>query len=145
MLDPYATSVIDPYTTQSDASTGLGIGLILVLVLFYVALIAFGVYCYVRVARKAGYSGWYAALLFVPIANLVVVLMFVFKEWPIEAELRMWRASQGGGYPQVGYGSPYPPQAPYPGAIQPGQPAPWGQPPAPPEGYPPAEGGPQRF
>lgn len=136
---------IDPYST-SNSSTGLAAGLVIGFVIFYAAILAFGVYCYVRIARKAGYSGWYVALLFVPIANLVIMLMFVFKEWPIEAELRMLRAGAYGGQPQFGaYGPPVPGAPPYAGPSQfaPGQPAPWGETPQQPYGYPPADGGPQ--
>ena len=97
------------YADQSSTMPGFAIFLVL---LFYAAIIAFAVYCYVRVARKAGYSGWYAALCFVPIANLVVLLIFVFQEWPIERELRELRALTGrypqqGGYPSAaGYPAP---------------------------------------
>lgn len=98
------------YADQSSPMPGFAIFLLL---LFYVAIIAFAVYCYVRVARKAGYSGWYAALCFVPVANLVVLLIFVFQEWPIERELRELRAMTGrypqqGGYPAAPGGYPAP-------------------------------------
>ncbi|WP_034622859.1 hypothetical protein [Cellulomonas sp. URHE0023] len=135
-------AVVDPYN-QTEPAAGLAFGLIAVMVLFYAALIAFGVYCYVRIARKAGYSGWYAALCFVPVANLVVMIMFVFKEWPIEAELRLLRSAQGpygGGYPPVAAPAAYG-TTPYTSRFE--QPAPWGQAPQQTQGYPPVDGGPQ--
>ncbi|GIG21229.1 hypothetical protein Cch01nite_19530 [Cellulomonas chitinilytica] len=89
----------DPYASTSSAMPA---AVMVIFFVFYAAAIAFGIYCYVRVARKAGYSGWYAALCFVPIANIVVLLMFCFKEWPIERELRELRAAVG-GYPAAGY------------------------------------------
>ena len=128
---------IDPYG-QTAAPAGLAVGALIGMMVLYAALIAFGVYLYVRIARKAGYSGWYAALLFVPVANLVVIVMFAFKEWPIEAEVRMLRQSAYGGYPPVAaYGA-----SPYAAApVQ--QPSPWGQAPQQAPGYPPVDGGPQ--
>ena len=134
-------AAIDPYG-QNAPSAGLAVGAFVGIMVLYAAVIAFGVYLYVRIARKAGYSGWYAALLFVPVANLVVIVMFAFKEWPIEAELRMLRAGGGyGGYPQhPGFAAPAAvyPQAyghtetsPYGGSAQT-----WGQAPQQPGTYP---------
>ncbi|WP_028050832.1 hypothetical protein [Cellulomonas sp. URHD0024] len=107
-------------------------------------VIAFSLLCYVVLARKAGYSGWYAALCVVPLLGFVVMLIFVFKEWPIQAEVRRLQAAGGGGYingyPSFdGYGSPPPSgRAPY------AQPAPWDQPPQQQHpGYPPAGGYPE--
>ncbi|MGY4645000.1 hypothetical protein [Cellulomonas sp. URHB0016] len=107
------------YEPDASSSAIPIVGIILI-VLFEAAIVAFAVYCYVRVARKAGYSGWYAALCFVPIANIVVLIMFCFQEWPIERELRELRAAVGGYPGQVGY-----PAYAAPGTSQ------WGQPAAP--------------
>jgi hypothetical protein len=135
------------FDPDASSSSTLPAAAILLIVLFYAAAIAFGIYCYVRVARKAGYSGWYALLCFVPLANIVVLLMFVFQEWPIERELRALRAGLGGypphgGYPVTGgpgaawsqgWGAPaYDQQAP--GQPGYGQPA-YGQPAYDPQGY----------
>lgn len=108
-----------------DSNDGAGLALGIGFVILYVALVAFGVYLYVRVARKAGYSGWYAALVFVPLVNIVVGIAFAFVEWPVEREVKALRArlgygpgpalggpgyggpSVGGpGYGQFGYGGP---------------------------------------
>jgi len=40
---------------------------------------------------KAGYSGWYAILMFVPIANLVGIFLLAFGDWPVLRELRKLR------------------------------------------------------
>ena len=34
------------------------------------------------VARKAGHSPWWAVLLIVPVANLVIIWLFAFADWP---------------------------------------------------------------
>lgn len=92
----------DPYSAGVEAGSIVGI---VIMLAFYAALIAFSVYLYVRVARKCGYSGWYAALCFVPLVNVVVLIMFCFVEWPIERELRELRAVVAGAG-RVGYGYP---------------------------------------
>ena len=37
----------------------------------------------VMILRKAGYSGWWCLLGFVPIVNIVMFWVFAFSEWPI--------------------------------------------------------------
>lgn len=49
-----------------------------------------------RIFAKAGYSGAMGLLMFVPIANIIVLLILAFGRWPIEEELdrlrgRMYR------------------------------------------------------
>lgn len=34
------------------------------------------------VARKAGHSSWWAVLLVIPVANLVIIWLFAFADWP---------------------------------------------------------------
>lgn len=97
-----------------------GMAVIAVMLLFYLAVFAFTVVVYVRIARKAGYAGWYVALAFVPAANVVVLIMFAFTEWPIERELRAARAAAQGGYrplPPSGYGYGAVPASPFPGGA----------------------------
>jgi hypothetical protein len=92
----------------NDAGGGaaLGLGVLVFLVLLYVGFAAFFLYVYVRIVRKAGYSGWWVLLGIVPIANLVVLVMFAFAEWPIERQLRMARTGQA--LPGAGYGGGQP-------------------------------------
>ena len=73
------------------------------------ASIIFSVIIYWRIFSKAGFSGALSLLMFVPIANIVMLCILAFAEWPIYQELNMLRqrvATMGG--PQL------PPQAPYP-------------------------------
>lgn len=58
----------------------------------FVLLFIFQIYCAWRVAVKCGYQGAYSLLLLVPLANIVITLIWVFSEWPIEAELKRLRA-----------------------------------------------------
>jgi uncharacterized membrane protein YhaH (DUF805 family) len=41
----------------------------------------------VRVITKAGYSGWWILISFVPFVNLVMFLVFAFSKWPVEQRL----------------------------------------------------------
>jgi|HubBroStandDraft_1064217.scaffolds.fasta_scaffold126335_4 uncharacterized membrane protein YhaH (DUF805 family) len=37
----------------------------------------------VMILRKAGYSGWWCLLGFVPIVNIVMLWVFAFATWPV--------------------------------------------------------------
>lgn len=74
---------------------------LLVLLVFYAVVIAFTVYVYVRIVRKAGFSGWWVLTAFVPVVNLVMLVVFAFVEWPVERRARE-AVRYGGGYGQVG-------------------------------------------
>lgn len=75
------------------------VALILVIVV-YVAVVAFMVYLYLRIIQKAGFSGWWVLALFVPVLNLVMLIVFAFAEWPVERRAR--QAVGSGAYGQVG-------------------------------------------
>jgi Na+/melibiose symporter-like transporter len=32
---------------------------------------------------KAGYSGWFCLLLFIPVVNIILFLWFAFSTWPV--------------------------------------------------------------
>lgn len=42
----------------------------------------------VRIAQKAGYSGWWALVSFVPVLNIVMLWVFAFADWPALAAIR---------------------------------------------------------
>ena len=88
-----------------DPGTGLGAGgavLITILGLLYVAFFAAMIWVYATIIRKAGYSGWYVLVLFVPIVNLVYLVLFAVKEWPVQQRLRQLQGIAGGA-PQPGF------------------------------------------
>ena len=39
---------------------------------------------YVKIIRKAGFSGWWVLVLFVPLLNFVMLWVFAFARWPLE-------------------------------------------------------------
>jgi uncharacterized membrane protein YhaH (DUF805 family) len=57
------------------SSVGLIIGLIFTVVMFIP---------YVMIIRKAGYSGWWVLILFVPIVNFIMLWVFALARWPVE-------------------------------------------------------------
>ncbi len=108
------------YNLNGWDTTAIVIGGIIAVAIWVIFLIA-----YVKIISRAGYSGWWVLVMFVPILNIVMLLVFAFKEWPIQrelAELRGWAnqiqrgqpgygqsgGTQGGqaGYGQPGYGQP---------------------------------------
>jgi hypothetical protein len=49
------------------------------------------------ILRQAGYSGVYALLWLVPCVNLIVLVVFACKEWPVSQELARRRLADGEG------------------------------------------------
>jgi uncharacterized membrane protein YhaH (DUF805 family) len=92
---------------NSSSSTNVTAALSTVIVLSAVLLIVY-IWAYVRIIRRAGYSGWWFLISVVPVVNVVMFLVFAFKEWPIQRELAMLRMQLAGrgGYQQSGYGYP---------------------------------------
>jgi hypothetical protein len=37
----------------------------------------------VRIVQRAGFSGWWALITFVPVVNLLALWYFAFVQWPI--------------------------------------------------------------
>ena len=59
-----------------DATTTV---LEIILVLGFLAVVLVP---YWKIATKAGYSGWMALLMLVPLVNLVTLWIFAFSDWP---------------------------------------------------------------
>jgi len=79
--------------------------IILVFSIVGLVSIIFTIIIYWRIFAKAGYSGALGLLMFVPIANIIMLCILAFGEWPIYREL-----TSSPQYPQ--YGQPQPPQYP---------------------------------
>lgn len=50
--------------------------------LIVIAVLAIWVIPAVKIVQKAGYSGWWILLAIVPLANLVMLWVFAFSDWP---------------------------------------------------------------
>jgi uncharacterized membrane protein YhaH (DUF805 family) len=57
-------------------SPAIGSWIIIILIVF---LYLFPV---VKILHKAGYSGWWCILAFIPLVNLVMIWVFAFASWP---------------------------------------------------------------
>jgi hypothetical protein len=91
-----------PYNNGTGTvNTGALAGIIISSVIFSLVAIIFAVVIYWRIFSKAGYSGAMGLLMFVPIANIVVLCILAFGQWPIYKELTYLRqqAMQGQQYP----------------------------------------------
>jgi uncharacterized membrane protein YhaH (DUF805 family) len=84
-------------TTAATTTPGSGLGtFFLVLFLFYAAIAVVGITAWVKILGKAGYSGWWVLIALVPIANVVMFLVFAFSEWPVVRAVRSQSAGYGG-------------------------------------------------
>ena len=107
-----------PYDNSSSSQlssilTGFGlIGGLIALV-----TIVFAIIIWWRIFSKAGYNGAMSLLMFVPIANLIVLLILAFGEWPIYKELNQLRqmAGRNAQFPQNPPYPQYPPNPQYRG------------------------------
>ena len=103
-------------TTSSQLAAALtGFGLFIGIIA--IASIILAIVIWWRIFSKAGYHGALSLLMFVPIANLVMLLILAFAEWPIQAELnqlRMMRSQQYPPNPQYPQAQQYPQAPQYP-------------------------------
>jgi hypothetical protein len=91
-----------PYNNGTGTmNAGALTGIILSSVIFSLIAIIFAIIIYWRIFSKAGYSGALGLLMFVPIANIIVLCILAFGTWPIYKELNYLRqqVSQGQRYP----------------------------------------------
>jgi NADH:ubiquinone oxidoreductase subunit 3 (subunit A) len=89
--------------TTTDISNLVAGYLIFGLIIMVVSVI-FTAIVYWKIFAKAGYSGALGLLMFIPIANIVMLCVLAFAEWPIRQELNQLR-QQVNRYPQ--YPGPY--------------------------------------
>lgn len=76
---------------NSSASIGAG-SVFLVLLAIYAAVAVVTIVAWVKILSKAGYSGWWVLIGLVPVANVVMFLVFAFSDWPILQIARGQRA-----------------------------------------------------
>ena len=78
-------------TICGSTSAGLFAGLGLLLFV-YLAILVVSILAAVKVVTKAGYSGWWVLITFVPLVGMVFVLVFAFSTWPVTREVQLLRA-----------------------------------------------------
>lgn len=54
----------------------------------------FGLWLTIRILNKAGYSEWWAAILFVPLVNIIMIWVFAFAKWPVLNQRRFTGTSR---------------------------------------------------
>src|SRR5216683_6017912 len=91
--------------------------------IFSVVAIIFSAVVYWRIFSKAGYSGAMGLLMFIPIANIVVLCILAFGEWPIYRELNYLKqkVARSPQYPPSRQQFPPSPSPQYPQYGQPQQ------------------------
>jgi len=60
-----------------------------------IALAVFSVFCGWRLVSKTGNPGWLCFLFYIPYANIIMLLYFVFADWPVQSELRRYKERSG--------------------------------------------------
>lgn len=60
----------------------------LVLAIVYFGFFVLSIAACVKIISKAGYSGWWILIAFVPAVNVVMFFVFAFSEWPILRQSR---------------------------------------------------------
>jgi hypothetical protein len=78
---------------QVDPSVAPVFSLIFFIFMIPIVLIVVGikVLIFCRIFSKAGFSWALGLLILVPIANIVMLFVLAFAEWPIQRELRSFR------------------------------------------------------
>jgi hypothetical protein len=61
------------------SATGAAAG---VIILIYLAVAILMIIATTKILSKAGYSGWWVLIGLVPIANVVMYVVFAFSDWP---------------------------------------------------------------
>ena len=77
------------HTIHPEAVVGLVIALIGIFFGLLVFILTIVIWC--KIFSKAGYSWALGLLMLVPIANLVMMLVLAFSDWPIHREMRLLR------------------------------------------------------
>jgi hypothetical protein len=64
---------------------------------FILICLSVAVFVWYKIIGRTGYSPWLSLLMVVPLANLVVMLVLAFSEWPIQREVATLRSRTAGG------------------------------------------------
>jgi len=65
-----------------ESSPGEQVLLQLLPLTIMLAFLAFSLWTTIRILHKAGYSGWWSLLMLLPLANIIVIWVFAFSNWP---------------------------------------------------------------
>jgi len=77
---------------ESTIETAVAAGIAIGIVLFWLAIVVITIVAYCKIFSKAGYGWAIGLLMIVPVANLIVMLVLAFGDWPVLKELRALKA-----------------------------------------------------
>lgn len=69
---------------------------LLILLIVYLIVLALFVAAWTQILSKAGYSGWWVLIGFVPFVNFIMFFVFAFSKWPV---LQRGSPPISGGFP----------------------------------------------
>jgi hypothetical protein len=52
--------------------------------IIFLVMLAIFIVPYVKIIKKAGYSGWWVLVVFIPLINLIMLWVFALARWPVE-------------------------------------------------------------
>jgi hypothetical protein len=87
---------------SSSSSSGLIVLIVLLVVLLLYTIL--NIVAVVKIITKAGYSGAWFLILFVPIIGTIMFYVFAFSKWPV---IKRLEAIQHAGQLSTGPGGPY--------------------------------------
>ncbi len=93
---------MDTYGPGSDVAPVFAGCFFLVWIVFALAMLVFMALVYWKIFSKAGYPGALGLLMLVPIANIVMLLILAFGQWPIHRELEAYRQAHQAPSPATG-------------------------------------------
>lgn len=76
---------------QPDIAPVFGVVFVIFMMFITLVIVAIKVLIFCKIFSKAGYSWALGLLMLVPIANIVMLFILAFAEWPIQRELRSYR------------------------------------------------------
>jgi len=80
------------YSYSQGPSSDVGAVFVFVMMAFAIltalAITILMIVAWWKICTKAGFSGWLALLMLVPIANIVLPLIVAFMDWPVHQQLR---------------------------------------------------------
>ena len=87
-MEPYSFC---PGPAEAAAVTAIGLAAIFIWLLITILVVL--VFC--KIFAKTGYSWALGLLMFIPIANIIMLFVLAFSEWPIQKELKSLKAQIG--------------------------------------------------
>jgi len=76
---------------QFQTNAAFGAIFTIFMIFFVLILTVIQIVAFCKIFSKAGFSWALGLLMFVPIANIIMIFFLAFAEWPIQRELRSYK------------------------------------------------------